>query len=202
VQLNREAVRGWARYREGAAILKALTEELAGPALDVISAELGDAGGRSSAEELVVSVKKGQSPAYVWNDRVHLRFAIPARAAPEERLRIQFFAHDGQLHFCVEARYPDARELIGGLRRNERLSELTDELATLSPPFIHGHDWESYWTRWHSLDSVIDDGANPVEKLLAWVREDVRDLARAGLFETLQEISERQERTSRPAHDE
>jgi hypothetical protein len=196
VTLDREAVRGWARYREGSGILRSLLEELAAPALDVIRSQTG------SDDDVAASLKKGASPVWTWNDRVHLRFAIPGRAAPEERLRIQFFAYAGRVHFCVEARYPDARPLLDHRDRDEQLCEITAALAAMSPPFKQGHDWESYWTRWHSMEHLIDQGDNPVEQLLAWVREDVRDLAGMGLFNALQEVSQREPRAPQTAHDE
>lgn len=201
VALDRYAVRGWARFREGSNILKALMEELAGPALDVIANEAGAAAAGLGDSELVATIKKGLSPVYTWNDRVHLRFALPAHAA-EERLRIQFFASGGKVHFCVEARYPDARTLLTGPTQDERLCRITAVLEQLSSPFQQGHDWESYWTRWHSMESLIDRGDNPIEQLLVWVQEDVRDLTQAGLFASLQEISEREPRPPSPAHEE
>ena len=48
------------------------------------------------------------------------------------------------------------------------------------------------------MEQVIEQGENPVEQLLDWVRTDVRDLAREGLFVVLQETSDVGRNPSRP----
>ena len=195
VSFEPEDVRGWARYYAGSKVLSALMAELAIPALDVLRHELSISGRNDSSELL----RPRRSPVRVWTDRIHVGFSVPAEAE-EERLRAQFYASDNNVYFCVEARYPDARPYREGPAREHRLVELTDELDLQG--FNAGHDWESYWSRWHELETLVDAGENPVESLLAWFQEDVCVLIQSGLFDLLQELAESEQRPPVPAHDE
>jgi hypothetical protein len=201
VAIDREAVAGWARYAEGQGILKQLMSEMAIPALDSVRHEIATVQGVQAGEVHAEPIKKGISPVWTWQDRVHLRFAVPARAG-EERLRIQFYAYEGEVHFCVEARYPDAQAYLEGPSGDPRLMAITAALRAVDPRFWDGYEWESYWSRWHPMEPLLERGENPAERLLEWVREDVRVLAQEGLFDALQELSEAEAREPEPAHDE
>jgi len=180
VDLDVNAVRAWARYDEGRAALIGLLDELAPRLLEVVREEISRAYPRWSSDEAAALILRNQQAVWPWKGAVHVELAVPA-AARSERLRVQFLAAGGGPHFTVEARYPDARPLLGA----GEIRDVTSKLGRVEPPFQQGHFWGSYWARVHPADAWLESGAEIHDVLLETIRRDVRALAESGIFAAL-----------------
>lgn len=180
VDLDVDAVCAWARYDEGRAALVGLLDELAPRLLEVVREEVTRAHPEWSSDKAAALIFRSQQVVWPWKGAIHVELRVPA-AARSERLRVQFLAAEDRPHFTVEARYPDARPLLGA----GEVRDVTAELGRLDPPFQQGHSWGSYWARVHPADAWLESGAEIHEVLLGRVRADVRALAASGIFAAL-----------------
>ena len=188
MDVDEDAIQGWARWKQGRDQLKALLEQIHGPTLDLLVKRLQEGPDGVGVEPILHNEKRLVWP---WGQSIHIEYAMPP--AVGERFRIQFLGGRDDLVFDVAARFPDDHALT---RFPEALTDATQYLEERG--FEYGSYWGSYWARIHRTSEWLGDG---VDGLLRLVAEDVEDLFSSGIFDELRRLQHDSKSPSRDDQD-
>lgn len=188
MDVDEDAIQGWAQWKRGRAQLRALLEQIHEPTLDLLVRRLQEGPGGARVEPILHNEKRLVWP---WGESIHIEYAMPP--AMGERFRIQFIGGREVLLFDVAARFPDD---YAKTRFPEALADPTEYLEERG--FEYGSYWGSYWARIHRTSEWLGDG---VEGLMRLVSEDVEDLVSSGIFDELRRLQPDSESPSRDDQD-
>jgi hypothetical protein len=180
MDIDEEAIEGWARWKTGRSQLTALLEEIHVPTLRLLQHDLAPRLPDLAPVALAADIRhKDKRLVWPWGESLHIEYAIPA--ASGERFRIQFLGGRERLLFTVEARHSDNHVLNGA---PDALRAASDRLR--ADGFETGHYWGAYWSRAHPTEEWIGS-AQPADALFAIVQNDTKVLIESGIFEALRE---------------
>jgi len=173
ININPEAVRGWAVWQTGRNQLARLLVDLVKPTLDALNRQLP--AGRSCKQDRHTS----STGLWVWDKSIHARFSVPSNG--RERLRIQFYSDWDQPLFIAEARHDDFRALG---------PDAQDQYRSIARLLCDRHAFEAdernytYIAHRHPADRWLrDEGLESAALLRAIIEDDIERLAQAGSFD-------------------
>lgn len=169
----------WARRDEGESAIRYFLGGLTKPTIEAVDRALVETETSPGAE----LVMRGRSQFITpWRNRMHFKVRLPG--SDEERMRVQFLAHDGEPYFTVEGRYDHPAETVP---TTGAIGAATDLLAAQGFE-CEKDDTGHYWAYVTPVAEILreDEPPSRFRENAVWV---VTRLVESGLFSGLAELS-------------
>lgn len=181
VNIDATALTAWARRDEGEQLVRLLLTSIAKPALATIRGIRGRGPDDQTAAQL--QMYGASTPIWTWKGRWHLRYAVPAAAGREHRLRLQILAREGRAMFTVEARYDHPAEALTSFPEADAIDSASRYLE--GKHFEIGRDREGYYWAAVAQPEGWLSADDPLDSMLQLVHDQVQDLHASGIFDAL-----------------